>query len=409
MKKVISLMLSLMIILTMCICNSGISHAAIALKDASTFPENFQHGTLLPDKLLDKKTKIDNTNVFWEYKDGTLTIWGTGPMNDYEFDDVEKAYLYSSSKKQYRIPWQSYQYDIKKIVVKSGITRIGNYSFGFLKTLKKIDIADSVNEIGVGAFMNSNLGKIKIPNGVKKIGYSAFQGNVFLRKVDLNKTEIIDSSAFSKCVMLKSVVIPESVKEINSAFPFADTPVIKFKGGMPPEITQHIDAAGNKSMGCLTSLGGQTIYIPEGADRQDFLREITRTEYWDKKSWNFVEYDDEPLIKAANEISASLKISKLKRGFKVTVNSEEDVLKSMGKEGAACNATYKFYRSTKKSSGYKLMKETRSSVYKDTKVKKGKKYYYKATVTVSIVPGGIVFGDEEGEEIRVIKLPAKRA
>ena len=408
MKKSISVMLSFILILTMCLGTSGVADAAIILKDASTYPENFQHGTLLPDDRLDEITKIDNTNVFWEYKDGTLTISGKGPMNDYEFDDLEKAYIYSAKKKQYRIPWQNYQYEINKIVVKPGITHIGNYSFGFLKTLKKVEIADSVTDIGEAAFLDSGLEEIKIPDNVKVIKRQTFQGCTSLKKVDLNNTEVIRESAFARCVSLRSVTIPESVKEISTGYTFSETPIIKVKSKTPPEITPYVDRAGRKKMSRLTVLNSQTILIPKGADSKAFMSEIARTEDWDKTTWTIREYDDSPLVEIADNVSASFKIKKLKKGFRITVSSKDDALKNMGLEGSELKATYKYFRSTKKNSGYKLMKETTKPTYKNTKVKKGKRYYYKVTVTISIVPGGIVFGDEEGEDIRTLSLPAKR-
>ena len=43
---------------------------------------------------------------------------------------------------------------------------------------------------------------------------------------------------------------------------------------------------------------------------------------------------------------------------------------------------YRFYRSTKKNSGYKLLKTTKVNGYTNTTGKKGKKYYYKVRVLV---------------------------
>ena len=45
--------------------------------------------------------------------------------------------------------------------------------------------------------------------------------------------------------------------------------------------------------------------------------------------------------------------------------------------------SYKYYRSTKKSSGYTLKKATANSTYKATGLKKGKTYYYKVRVVVT--------------------------
>ena len=52
------------------------------------------------------------TNASWNYYNGTLTIWGSGDMNDFG----------SSSQ-----PWKAYQSEIKKVNIGYGITSVGNY------------------------------------------------------------------------------------------------------------------------------------------------------------------------------------------------------------------------------------------------------------------------------------------
>lgn len=116
------------------------------------------------------------TNVTWVLNSaGILSIAGTGAMNDYT----------TSSK----VPWYSYRNNIKEVVIKDGVTKIGNYNFYSL-TLEKITIPNSVTSIGTRAFYYiKGTDSITIPNSITSI----------------------DDYAFSDTYSLKSITIPDSV------------------------------------------------------------------------------------------------------------------------------------------------------------------------------------------------------
>ena len=100
----------------------------------------------------------------------------------------------------------------------------------------------------------------------------------------------------------------------------------------------------------------------------------------------------EALIKAQNEAhvkelmqNGKFKVTTTKtskKSVKVTVTAKNNKtlisdIKTMG-----YTVKYQFYRSTKKTSGYKLLKTKTTSSFTNTKGKKGTKYYYKAQVLV---------------------------
>ena len=71
-----------------------------------------------------------------------------------------------------------------------------------------------------------------------------------------------------------------------------------------------------------------------------------------------------------------------KKSVKVTVTAKNNKtlisdIKTMG-----YTVKYQFYRSTKKTSGYKLLKTKAANAFTNTKGTKGTKYYYKARVLV---------------------------
>jgi hypothetical protein len=143
------------------------------------------------DNLKWELVKIDDSNY-------TLIISGTGDMADYE---AGKA------------PWYGYREEITKLVLKSGITGIGNYAFygssyGSTYNYEELEIPNTVKTIGDSAFENwksKNLGNIFIiPEGVEKIGKNAFKSGVYNG--------------------IKLLIMPESLSEIDEyAFRFAST------------------------------------------------------------------------------------------------------------------------------------------------------------------------------------------
>ncbi|MBR4132198.1 MAG: leucine-rich repeat domain-containing protein, partial [Oscillospiraceae bacterium] len=102
---------------------------------------------------------------------GVLTISGIGRMEDW---------LYSAT------PWYAFADQIKTAVIESGATEIGEYTFGFLRSLTSVTIPDSVTSIGSSAFSGcTSLTDVTIPDSVTDIGSSAFADCTRLTKITL--------------------------------------------------------------------------------------------------------------------------------------------------------------------------------------------------------------------------------
>ena len=214
--------------------------------------------TLNADKK-DESKPIGSSSAKWQLKDGVLTISGTGPMPNFNFeavydeDEVQKAYeeAQKDNKSVDIEKYVEYKNDlspffkdrdkIKKIVIKSGITVIGSDAFPKCPNLTTVEIAGTVKIIGKQAFaFCPKLTDVTIPSGVTIINDAAFSGcssltsftfpdavsvvseSVLancdhLSKVTLpaKATEIKDT-AFSGCSALTSINIPETVKSIGS-------------------------------------------------------------------------------------------------------------------------------------------------------------------------------------------------
>lgn len=172
-------------------------------------------------------------SAYWSFDSstGTLTISGSGAMNDYEYGDY---------------PWMDYRDSIQTIVIGDQITQIGRYAFTgtacstikFGKNVRSIGeraflecrnlngdltLPDSVQTIGAGAFQGCEKlsGDLTIPDSVQTIGDSAFEFCTGLNgTLTLGKNlRTIGKAAFSGCAFTGSLTIPEGVTEIaNGTF-----------------------------------------------------------------------------------------------------------------------------------------------------------------------------------------------
>jgi len=143
-------------------------------------------------------------NVTWVLTDdGTLTISGSGAMQDYSYSDSH---------------WNRYASHIQAAVLESGVTSIGEYAFAECKNMTAVTIPDSVTRMGSRAFSDcTSLQSVKIPEGVTVIEGSLFCGCRGLTQVELPSNIIeIQSAAFMHCSKLESITLPDSVTTIGT-------------------------------------------------------------------------------------------------------------------------------------------------------------------------------------------------
>ena len=184
------------------------------------------------------------TNLKWtlDTESGVLTISGTGAMTNYTYDSYGEP----------TTPWKysGYISSIKTVIIKDGVTTIGNYAFYKCTGLTSVTIPNSVTTIGKGAFEScSSLTSVTIGNGVTSIESKAFykcsiskiysgtmeewctksfspghisssytlyiNGEAVTNAIIPNSVTSIGSSAFVYCRSLTSVTIPNSVTNIG--------------------------------------------------------------------------------------------------------------------------------------------------------------------------------------------------
>lgn len=199
----------------------------------------------------------EGDNLKWVLKDdGTLTISGSGDMEDYGVQDESAAPWIM--KKGEDGKWYRYSSPVKRVRIDEGITSIGTSAFLGCTELSDIILPRSITKVGKGAFKESGLhtagpvGKdydiqfygnnsiekdiihngdvltlFEFPQGRKTIERNLFTcGNV----TDYSFTgcdhcpetvilpdglETIEKKSFLYCTNLKKIVIPESVSNMG--------------------------------------------------------------------------------------------------------------------------------------------------------------------------------------------------
>lgn len=131
-----------------------------------------------------------------------------------------------------RPPWYNeYRLKIKKIVIKNGISQLGNYLFSDLPCLTEVEIPSSVTGFGTSLFADClSLSNVTIASGYYSnecsVAEKMFENDISLQEVKLpSQFTKIETLAFSGCSGLKTVVLPDNLSYIHP-FAFRDCPAL---------------------------------------------------------------------------------------------------------------------------------------------------------------------------------------
>lgn len=144
----------------------------------------------------------DGSNLRWSYDSDnySLTITGSGRMADYIYEEA---------------PWPS---EISRILLPNGLTSIGANAFNSISTIHNIDIPESVNMIGEGAFRYCDSLEWVVCHAINPptLGANAFDLSRVILKVPAASLESY-RAASGYTIFWKIVGIVSSVGEVTSS------------------------------------------------------------------------------------------------------------------------------------------------------------------------------------------------
>ncbi len=216
MKKVISIILALA--MTLSISPLALAEGTEVLKRADLLktaaemfsaPEEAAEDSAGVAELMEATSGTCGKNLTWEISgDGTLTISGTGDMNNWNPNSYPYTYA----------PWYQSRWSITSAVIEKGVTSIGSSAFYGCNNLTSVTIPSSVTNVEWYAFYNcGSLTSVTLPSGVTNVGYGAFEGCGSLTSVTLPKSmKDLGWYAFKGCGSLTSVTIPNGITSVGT-------------------------------------------------------------------------------------------------------------------------------------------------------------------------------------------------
>lgn len=164
----------------------------------------------------------ENNCLHWEVSTGvlsgkTLTISGTGAMPDFDFPNGNLA------------PWWNYEAlgmltsfgnfklegELKKVVIKDGVTNVSNYALFFLPAATQITLPESVTSIGrYGIALCSKLNGVSLPKAVTAIGDFGLAGNSFTAVSLPDGLQSLGRGAFDACASLSGMTLPAAITAV---------------------------------------------------------------------------------------------------------------------------------------------------------------------------------------------------
>ena len=160
---------------------------------------------MVPTDIID--SGVCGDNIAWTlYEDYTLIVSGTGDMWDYHYESDKLS------------PWGSYRNKITSIIIKDGITGIGEFAFYYCENVDgTITVPDSVTAIEKCAFEGCRkVDTYNLPHTLKTLAGFVFKENNDLSYIHIPSgvTEIGEQT-FHACHNLSSIVLPEGLKRIG--------------------------------------------------------------------------------------------------------------------------------------------------------------------------------------------------
>lgn len=164
----------------------------------------------------------ENNCLHWEVSTGvlsgkTLTISGTGAMPDFDFPNGNLAPWWNYEALGMLTSFGSFKLEgeLKKVVIKDGVTNVSNYALFFLPAATQITLPESVTSIGrYGIALCSKLNGISLPKAVTAIGDFGLAGNNFTAVSLPDGLQTLGRGAFDACASLSGMTLPAAITAV---------------------------------------------------------------------------------------------------------------------------------------------------------------------------------------------------
>lgn len=216
-----------------------------------TVPENFVGYSYVRSTASPYLYRQSDWYVIHEGNEYILYIAKSGPMDDY---NPYGAPWYTD----YPTPENPDPTLITSVVLRSGVTSIGNYALAYYPNMTSVDIPGSVLYIGKYAFAESSIASVTMPGSVISIGDCAFQNCTDLTEVILgDNVTIIGDNAFDGCTALTDLTLPIDLNiSTNSMFEgmtyLRRINIVRGKSGVGTAYTAAYDLETNTFVGTYT-------------------------------------------------------------------------------------------------------------------------------------------------------------
>lgn len=157
--------------------------------------------------------RTENGLIWTVDDDGTLTLYGSGQMEDFSAETPP--------------PWTEYREQITEAVLEQGLTSVGAGAFENCPLLSSAAFPDGLETIGAGAFKNCpSLTSVSFPRTLTEIRNEGFSQSGLLSADLPEALTALGDRAFSGCAQLASVTLPDTVAYIGE-YAFFDCPSLQ--------------------------------------------------------------------------------------------------------------------------------------------------------------------------------------
>ncbi len=188
--------------------------------------------TAIGDDAFKNYTKLREVSMPFIEKIGKQSFYGCKYMTPLDLDNVRsigvKAFAKCTNMKQDVVFGDSLQKisayafyackTLKSIDIPDSVTIIGSYTFFRCYSLQEVELGDSLKSMGNRAFAKTSIQEIEIPASVSRIGIYAFSNCTELRNIDIRGESVtIGNGAFSSCPAIEHISMPLTIKKLGAS------------------------------------------------------------------------------------------------------------------------------------------------------------------------------------------------